>query len=279
MTAQRITSTTLDGFQYAVRIQRTAADISTTEMYIGQSFESANSIPFANKTVVLSFWARAGANFSSTSNILSVRLYTGTGTDQSGLGSSFTGTASPISANATLTTSWQRFQYTATLASTATQMQLLVFAGTTGTAGAADYYDVTGFQVELGAIATPFSRSQGTIQGELAACQRYYYRTGVGSATITTYGLGMAVSTTSAGIYIQYPVTMRVNPTSIDYADLAVSDLVNYTLVLTSLALSDRNNIGGKINAGVASGLTTLRPAFLVNNSNLTGYLGLSAEL
>ena len=208
MTAQRITSTSLDGFQYAVRLQRTAADTSVTEMYIGQSFESANSIPFAGKAVVVSFWARAGANYSPTSNALAVRLYTGTGTDQGGLGSGFTGTASPVSATATLTTSWQRFQYTATLASTATQIQFLAFAGTTGTAGAADYFDITGLQVELGSIATPFSRSQGTIQGELAACQRYYYASGASNI----WG-GNTTNASSYYLTVPFKVNMRISPT------------------------------------------------------------------
>ncbi len=163
----------------------------------------------ANKTVVVSFYARAGANYSPTSSALSVRFYTGTATDQSGLGSAFTGSATPISQTATLTTSWQRFQYTATLASTTTQVQFLAFATPTGTAGAADYFDITGLQVELGAVATPFSRSQGTIQGELAACQRYYYK-----ATLYQTGFPAGTTDNNRRQWIQFPVTMRTTPSS-----------------------------------------------------------------
>ena len=195
-TAQQFTSTGLDGFQYGVRVQRTAANTSTNDLYIGQSFETANSIPLANKAVVVSFYARAGANYSPTSSALSVRFYTGTGTDQSGLGSAFTGSATPISQTATLTTSWQRFQYTATLASTTTQVQFLAFATPTGTAGAADYFDITGLQVELGATATPFNRSSGTIQAELVACMRYYQ-------VINGYSIGGYAS--GAGFSIMAP--------------------------------------------------------------------------
>ncbi len=210
-TAQQFTSTSLDGFQYGVRVQRTAANTSTNDLYIGQSFETANSIPLANKTVVVSFYARAGANYSPTSSALSVRFYTGTGTDQSGLGSAFTGSATPISQTATLTTSWQRFQYTATLASTTTQVQFLAFATPTGTAGAADYFDITGLQVELGSVATPFSRSSGTIQGELAACQRYYFKFSSGNNTFL--GLGTFYTATSVYLGIYFPVSMRIAPT------------------------------------------------------------------
>jgi hypothetical protein len=212
-TAQQITSTGLDGFQYAVRVQRTAGNTSTNDLVIGQSFETSNSIPFANKAVVVSFWARAGANYSSTSSALSVRFYTGTGTDQSGYGSSFTGTATPISQTATLTTSWQRFQYTATLASTATQMQFLAFCTPTGTAGAADNFDITGLQVELGSVATPFSRSSGTIQGELAACQRYFYRYNA-AATTGPLGVGSYYGSTTLVVPIQMKQTMRTAPSA-----------------------------------------------------------------
>ena len=227
-TAQQFTSTGLDGFQYAVRVQRTAANTSTNDLYIGQSFETANSIPFANKAVVVSFWARAGANYSPTSSALNVRLYTGTGTDQSGLGSAFTGTATPISQTATLTTSWQRFQYTATLASTATQMQFLVFCTPTGTAGAADNFDITGLQVELGSVATPFARSSGTIQGEISACQRYYAKsyaqaTAPAASPVYTNSImyWLAVVWAAAGdgrMSVRFPVTMRTAPTVTIYS-------------------------------------------------------------
>jgi hypothetical protein len=278
MTAQRITSTTLDGFQYAVRIQRTAADTSTTEMYIGQSFESANSIPFANKAVVVSFWARAGANYSAASNGLSIRFYTGTGTDQAGLGSGFTGSATPISATATLTTSWQRFQYTATLASTTTQVQFLAFGGTTGTAGAADYYDITGLQVELGSIATPFSRSQGTIQGELAACQRYYYR----STTTNTYGrlTGYTPAASTTGVYltVQPPVKPRVPITAVDYSLVALYDGTNVVSTISSISVGDASNDVNTINVS-ATGLTQFRPYAILAGGNASAYIGFSSEL
>ena len=278
-TAQQITSISLDGFQYAVRVQRTAGNTSTNDLYIGQSFETANSIPFANKAVVVSFWARAGANYSPTSSALNVRFYTGTGTDQSGLGSGFTGSATPISQTATLTTSWQRFQYTATLASTATQMQFLAFCTPTGTAGAADNFDITGLQVELGSVATPFARSAGTIQGELAACQRYYWRS-TKMETFGHHGIGIGKNGTSAMIDIKLPVTMRVKPTSIDFNAVAAYDTSS---VLSATAVNFQGTQGTAdqvaLDVVFASGGTQFRPYFLIANNDTNGYIGLSAEL
>jgi hypothetical protein len=225
-TAQQFTSTSLDGFQYGVRVQRTASDTSTNDLYIGQSFETANSIPFANKAVVVSFYARKGADYSPTASALGVRFYTGTGTDQSGLGSGFTGSATPISQTATLTTDWKRFQYTVTLASTAKQMQFLVFCTPTGTAAAADYFDITGLQVEQGAVATPFARAGGSIGGELALCQRYYQKSypieiAPGAFFLGGYSLAIIQSNVPDGVYYNYQrliTRMRVAPTVIVYS-------------------------------------------------------------
>jgi hypothetical protein len=276
-TAQQITSTTLDGFQYAVRMQRTSGS-NTGELQIGQTFETANSIPFANKTIVFSFYARAGANYSPTSSLLGVRFYTGTGTDQSGYGYNFTGAATPISSSATLTTSWQRFQFTATLSSTMKQMQFLLFSQPTGTAGANDYYDVTGFQVELGSVATPFSRSQGTIQGELAAC-RYYYRRNVATGSVYGIVLGDALSNSTTSGYANWnEAPMRAIPTSVDFANIALAD-GNSAYAISAVTIAGISTLNVPSLQLTSSGLTASRPFYVSGNNNAAGYLGISAEL
>ena len=278
-TAQQFTSTSLDGFQYGVRVQRTAANTSTNDLYIGQSFEIANSIPLANKTVVVSFYARAGANYSPTSSALSVRFYTGTGTDQSGLGSAFTGSATPISQTATLTTSWQRFQYTATLASTTTQVQFLAFATPTGTAGAADYFDITGLQVELGAVATPFSRGSGSIQGELAACQRYYYTVGTGSG-FPLINCAAYNSSTAYGVF-RFPITMRVAPslvqtTGTNYFNLLGNNTADGFDSFSGITDSNPGGCRVDITSGVA---VTQGYSYWVQFNNAAANVAFSAEL
>ena len=287
-TAQQFTSTSLDGFQYAVRVQRTAGNTATNDLYIGQSFETANSIPFANKAIVVSFWARAGANYSPTSSALNVRFYTGTGTDQTGLGSGFTGSATPISQTATLTTSWQRFQYTATLASTATQMQFLAFCTPTGTAGAADNFDITGLQVELGSIATPFSRSQGTIQGELSACMRYFQKsyaqgTNPGTATASNYIVVLQQSAVGYGAYaaaIKLPVVMRTSPTYTVYApDGTTSALADAAAVTTMAAGSGTVGTNSNDSSLVIRNITTVPAAITPNFGGFSFQYTASAEL
>lgn len=255
-TAQQISSIGLTRFNNALRIQRTAGDTSTTRLYMGQSFETINSIPFAGLSVTLSFYARKGADLSSN---LAVRLFTGTGTDQSGLGSAWTGTATPISQSQALTTTWTRYQFTATLATTATQIQAFFFIDPTGTAGAADYFDITGVQVEVGAIATPFRRSAGNYQGELAACQRYYYLHSTGSGK--GVALGTYYSASDMRAFVGLPVTMRTTPT------LSAGSGTNYYRIISAGVSTDYFN-SFTLEAGYA------QTAIIQNSTEVSGTAG-----
>ena len=204
-------TTNLPFIQYCIRYQRDNGNTATGDLTLLYGIETANSISYAGKQITFSFYARKGANYSATSSLLQVRVDSGTGTDQS-IGTGYTGQASVISSSATLTTTWQRFTFTGTVASTATELGFYVYGSPTGTAGAADYYEITGIQLEAGSQATPFTRAGGgTIQGELAACQRYYFSigTGTGRALMNCSAFN---STSAFGIF-RFPVVMRTAPT------------------------------------------------------------------
>jgi hypothetical protein len=270
-------TTNLPFIQYCARVQRTAGDTSTVNLQINNTFESVNSIPFAGKTITVSFYARKGANFSEATSNLTVYGLSGTGTDQSPI-SGFTGASVFLGVTATLTTTWQRFSSTATMASNATQLNLQAFYTPTGTAGAADFFEITGVQVDVGSVPLPFRTNGATLQGELAACQRYYWRTPVGPAN-GTHGVGMAYATTGTSIAVPLPVQMRFVPTSVDFASLSVYDTGTITAV-TGLTLNGGQTSynTGFVNPTVASGLTQYRTYFLFN-TNSNGYIGFNAEL
>ncbi len=271
-------TTNLPFIQYCARVQRDSGNTSTADLTLSQSFETINSIPFAGKTVTLSFYARRGANYSATSNLINTAIYVGTGTDQSWI-SGYTGFAVAVSAANTLTTSWQRFTMTGAIGATVTELAINFAATPTGTAGAADFFEVTGVQLEVGSVATPFHTLGGTIQGELAACQRYYFRN-VADIHYARFAPGSATSTTAASVLLQPPVPMRVTPTSLDSSSLALSDFVNPLSAATAVTLSSQaNKTGVLIDVTVASGLTQYRPYFLTANNSTTAYIGASSEL
>ena len=269
-------TTNLPNIQYATRVQRTSGQTALPYLILEQSFESVNSIPFAGKTVTLSFYARAGANFSAASSQLGIQLYSGTGTDQN-ISGTYTGLTAVVNQTPTLTTTWQRFSYSGSVASTATELAISMLYQTVGTAGAADYFEVTGFQIDIGSVALPFRTYAATIQGELAACQRYYFRT-TGALTYLGSG-GIAGSTTQCYVQVKHPTTMRVPPTTLDYS-LLLLQIISGSTNVTSASISKAQEDLTLILANTASGLTaTTQSYMLMSQNNAAAYLGLSAEL
>jgi hypothetical protein len=201
----------LDGFQYCARLQRDSGNTSTSGLALFQSLETINSIPLANEIVTFSFYARAGANFSGSS--LTFAVNTGTGTDQN-LYSGYTGIVTPLSVSQVITTSWVRYSASVVLASTATEVGINFAWTPTGTAGAADYVDITGVQLEQNYQPTPFE--QRPIGVELALCQRYYEDSVTTSSTIGA-NVGLGGNTYCAPTF--FKVTKRIQPTSINGAN------------------------------------------------------------
>ena len=202
-------TTNLPFIQYCARVQRNSGNTALDSIIYAQSLETSASIPFVGRTVTLSFYARKGANFSSSSDILNMALNTGTGTDQNNV-TSYTGFATPLSQNVTLTSTWQRFSASVSIATTVTEIGLRFTYTPTGTAGANDYFEITGVQLEQGSVATAFETATGTLQGELAACKRYYqvFTTGGNAAFV-----GQAYGTAAAFCTPSFQVEMRVAPT------------------------------------------------------------------
>jgi hypothetical protein len=250
-------TTNLPFVQYAARLKRASGATSTNQQYLIQSFESANSIPFAGKTVTYSFYARAGANYSAASNALFAYIATGTGTDQNAL-SGYTGSATPISTTVTLTTTWQRFTVTGSIASTATELATAFIYTPVGTAGANDYFEVTGVQIDIGSVALPIRRNGATIQGELAACSRYYQV--VASGTQKFLAAGSVYTASQLDILLTFP-EMRTAPILV-----ATSGTGYYNFI--------RNGGSDVFNSITLNGYTTPRGAALYNNTEISSTAG-----
>ena len=268
------------GFQYALRFQRNSGQTGTGSPSLTQSFESVNSIPLAGQTVTLSFYARAGANYSAASSLLTAQIRSGTGTDQNIGLVAITGDATVAASNVTLTTSWQRFTITGTVGSTATQLFARFAFTTVGTAGAADYFEVTGVQLEAGSVATPFSRNASSIQGELAACQRYYWRMSANATNSNSnFGIGYANSTTVAILHVKTPVTMRITPTSLESSSINFQNYSASQYTLSNLSMNTAVNGADMIEVEASStGMTAGHVGRWIASAS-TGYIGFSAEL
>jgi hypothetical protein len=271
-------TTNLPFIQYCARVQRDSGNTSGNSMILTQSLETTNSLYYAGKTVTMSFYARAGANYSPTSSALTVQLLTGTGTDQNSI-TGFTGQSAVINSTATLTTTWQRFSYSVTLASTITQLAPFFFSVPTGTASTNDWFEITGIQLDVGNTALPFRRTGGTLQGELAACQRYYWRSTAESSYSRFTEFNSPQSATAMFLTLRNPVRMRVKASSIDYSSLLGYDGSNLLNAVTALTIGgDSTNDWTNLTV-TSTGMTQYRPTQLIANNSSSAYLGLSAEL
>ena len=276
-------STNLPNIQYCLRYGRTSGNTNLNWNTLSTSLETVNSIPFAGKTITLSFYARAGANFSSTGNGISSFLLSGTGIDQN-INVSYTGAAYGYGGH-TLTSTWQRFTNTYTVPLNATELSISFQYVPTGTAGANDWYEITGVQLELGSSPTPFSRSGGDVEGELSKCQRYYWRTSADAAnTYASFGTGIIYNSTQSWCQVKTPVTMRIPAASVDYlsGSIAVQEIPYGPLYSASAIGLDNNAISKDFISFYtthSSGTTAYRPLRLIGNNNANGYLGFSAEL
>ncbi len=142
-------------------------------------------------------------------------------------------------------------------------------------------FQITGVQLELGKVATPFEhRSYGE---ELALCQRYYYRIDAGQVG-DRFSLAECSSTTQADGILSFPVTMRslTGPTGLDQSGTA-SDYAVYTAGGSNICSAVPTFIRASNNTALfkfttSSGLTAGNAAQLISNTT-DAYLAWSDEL
>lgn len=252
---------------YFLRYALTAAGTGNTGNYIDQFIENVQTL--AGRTVTISFYAKAASAVSVDTGFLQI------------FGSGGSSTVYSTTKTHAVGTSWTRFSHTVTVPSIAGKtvgsdsslgMRFTLPAGVTFT------LDLFGVQVEEGSTATAFRRNANSLQGELAACQRYYWRNTAGN--YTAFGSGFSKGATTSSVYVAYPVAMRAVPSSVDFGNLIIGDAQSYDLPVTGInqtlyigASSSRLEI---THVGSA---TTSKPCFLMPSSGTTGYLGFSAEL
>ena len=196
-THQRVLTGDTD-FPFASRLQRNAGASNVGEALITQVIESTNCRDLAGQSATLSFYALRGADFSPTSSLLTAQVSFGSGNDQGLVSGTFGNWTSQtfVTLPVNLTTTRTRYSTTVTVPVGTNEILVRFLVTPTGTAGANDWFQVTGVQFEAGPSPTDFERRPFGL--ELGLCQRYYqkrvgdsYSTGVvGQAygTATVYG-------------------------------------------------------------------------------------------
>jgi hypothetical protein len=242
---------------------------------------------FANSTAVVSFWAKSNTGTPKIGVELSQNFGSG--------GSPSSAVSTPLGA-VTLTTSWARYSISITVPSISgktigttantsyLEVNLWTSSGATNATRASSIgiqnftADVWGIQLESGSTATAFQTATGTIQGELAACQRYYYRATSGG-TGSRLGFFAGSGGTSPFGSIPNPVTMRINPTALDYLDIGMNTGDNTLYTVSAATLSGvTNNFQTAISLTTSTNTSANAMGF-IRFTSANGYMGVSAEL
>ncbi len=217
---------------------------------------SDRSYPFTYTISVANTWEQKTVTIAGdtsgtwlTTNGIGIYLFFSIGS-----GSTFSGTAG----------AWASANYTSATGATSV----------VGTNGATWY--LTGVQLEVGTVATPFERQ--IYNAQLAQCMRYYYS--LGGGTYEQFGTGATTGSTGGSLPFQFPVVMRSAPTfSISAAgDFQITDGGGNTTVtgLTADLLTPRN---ARLNPSGVAWTATQRPLILQSQSGTSARLNFSAEL
>ena len=268
-------------YQRIVTTGQTNASVATITY---QPIEDVRT--FAGQTVTYSFWAKASSGTPKIALSYDQNFGTGGSAD-----------VTAYISQVTLSTSWARYSVSFTVPSISGKtigstpgwlgILLWVSAGSssntiTNSLGIqTNTFDLWGHQLEAGSTATAFQTASGTIQGELALCQRYYFRWTANGVANSPLRHGYAYSSTAVQFIFNPPVTMRATISStIQYASLWCQDIstgTTYTPTAIGYAGSTPNTIFILL-TGMA-GLTTYREYTITDNGSTGGYLGLDAEL
>jgi hypothetical protein len=238
---------------------------------------------FANETITISYFAKAGSGNPK----IALRLTQNFGSGGSSAVNVFAGSS-------TLSTSFARYSHTVAVpsisgktigASDTLEVSLVMSAGSdipdVGSIGIqSNTFDIWGVQVEAGPVATPFRRNANSLQGELAACQRYYQR--IGGVVHQGYLASLTgISTTGAQGGLLFPVEMRSAPAASSTGDFTIRQgSGTLSNPVTSIGFASAYPQGILLaNANVASGMVAGNSVYIRSEGATLGFLEFSAEL
>jgi hypothetical protein len=289
------------GFIKSTKITTTTADasVTTTQLFIfRQMIEGTNIADLAwgtanAKTVTLSFWVRSSL----------------TGTFGGSLLNSDSSRSYPFTYSISSADTWEQKSVTIAgetsgtwLTDTGVGIRVTFGLGVgpdrSGTAGAwnsnnnqsatgavsvigtlnATWY-ITGVQLEVGSVATPFERRP--FGAELILCQRYYYRVN-GTESGDRFAMAFNDSTTIATSLFHFPVTMRAKPTALEQSGTASDYSIAHQTTATTCssvpslanALFNTSTVSLQVSSGLTAGQASQARA-----ATTSAFFAWSAEL
>lgn len=256
------------------RYQFTGA-ASVTAIGFGTRLEAKDTYDLNNKTVTIS--ADLANSLLTT---VTWTLYRATTTDDT-FGTLASPTVTSIATGTfTVSSTVTRYSTQVSVPAAATTGLQLVFSVGAQTSGTWTIGDV---QLELGSSATPFEvRPHGM---ELALCQRYYYRISPGAIAKHLGSSGYNLTTSTHRGLVQFPVTMRAEPTALEQSGTANQYMVNSNngntqcTSVPTFGIATTSNASFIFTTGATLTAGSAGFPFTDGTNGASAYLGWSAEL
>jgi len=252
------TSIVPDNFQYSMKV---VANGSGTPLLLQKMERPQVCGHIVNQDITVSFYARS----SNVNAITKLEL-----NDEGGSGGRPDGGAQTLSAADT----WERITHTFTApfsSLTGNSVAVILTFATSATVY------ISGFQVEVGNVATPFEhRSYGE---ELALCQRYYWRITQPSTDRYSIGSGMMYQTNDPRCFIQNPVVMRTNPSVEVAGNIRFERAGTSTGDVGTLAFTGEGPYGFVLYSTSGADTTTAGNGTIFFTYDAGDYIGADAEL
>ena len=275
-------------------------DVETVNKKFGIAtiIENKDCIGLIGNTVTFSFKAKVSATTKLDNVKAAIVAWSGTAdTVTSDIISVWgaEGTNPTLVANATyeatpsnlaVTTSYATYSVSATVDTASTKnLILFVWSDVTDTT-LGDFLYIAEAKLELGSTATAFVYAGETIQGELAACQRYYYRvtdpaTSQGYTAITVMHDTNISGTTTGNTIVSHPVPMRVPPISTDITSLAFhrSDGTLFPITAVTIDTATDSVYGAMYGLTLTGSPASGNVGRVIGNNNTSASFAVNAEL
>jgi hypothetical protein len=212
------------GINNVLRVQRPNGDTHIAQHSVGQIIKTSDVEHFAGQAATLSFYARSGANFSAASGNIAIIVGQGTGADEgsnSYVLATWTGNSLALATTQAITSTLTRYSVPVSFLSNTTEIAVNFYFTSVGTAGAADYFDITGVQLEQASTDTTYESLPFFTQ--LNRCLPYY-RKSFPYATAPAQSAGVTGAVTlvspaaaSFGASFDFPSTMFKTPSVTTY--------------------------------------------------------------
>lgn len=282
-------------FAASARVQRTAAQTGVIATCIYQVLTSANSTRFQGQLTEFVFHALAGANFSAANSNITATIAYGTGTDQSLSSFStagWTGQANVVSTAIPISTTWSRYSVVGTVPLTATQLGVSICFTPVGTAGANDWFEFTGAQLDpnpgavaltgatsvLGSVGSAKAFSWRPQETENVLQYTYFYRLSEPASTAAVDGMCQAIGANTNICNVYLPTPMRAATPTIAITT-AGTFKVNIAGTPTTIASPVASVCSSNSCAVTAGNTNTAGQAELLSGGGGTGAWDISAEL